>query len=573
MSLNVINPYQTFRDSTGAVRADGIITFYDNRTTDLASIFSDEALSVSQSNPYTLDASGRVTGDVKYSGLLTLKIQNADLSDIFTLDDVATSEEAALLRNDLASTSDATKGDVLVGHPNKVYSTEFLQTVSDINNGVPISIMRFITTANGEHGKVRDRTTTTDHTTDFNDAITELNAVGGGKIIIPTGDYNVESLVPKTGVIIQGDSIGKYSPNQSNGARLVALGDGGYIFNQTSGVVYDFTVDGLLLEGAGVSVAGGGIKGVDLSRGHYLNLSFNGFSDEAIVIDAGTVSQFRNIFAQNCLLDTTRSAKSGVIDITANDCMFDTMEITASLIAESDSNLYLCAFNIAGSNHFAVNLIGEISDIGFYITCSNSRFANCRADLNQGHGWELVGAGSNGFVNCTGHRNSQDTDDTYSQWEIDSASGANRFTGCNGSALAVDAKKGKYGFNDALNSDSSKNTYVNCVAAENITKNFNMISFAGSAVSFPTGGPPKAFTAADATPSVDQYCFFKTADTTTYTDFDTHVPGQEIKIIAFHTATLTNGTNIKTNTGANKTMVVNKIYTLRDVNGVWYEVE
>jgi len=97
MSYNVINPYQTFYDSTGAVRASGIVTFYDNKTTDLASIFSDEALTVAQSNPYTLDASGRIVGDVKYTGVLTLKIQNSDLSDIRTDDDVATIEGSAAI--------------------------------------------------------------------------------------------------------------------------------------------------------------------------------------------------------------------------------------------------------------------------------------------------------------------------------------------------------------------------------------------------------------------------------------------------------------------------------------------
>jgi len=97
MSYNVINPYQTFRDSTGAVRAGGFITFYENKTTTAASIYSDELLTVAQSNPYTLDAYGRIAGDVKYTGALTLKIQNSDLSDIFTIDDVTTIEGSAAI--------------------------------------------------------------------------------------------------------------------------------------------------------------------------------------------------------------------------------------------------------------------------------------------------------------------------------------------------------------------------------------------------------------------------------------------------------------------------------------------
>ena len=86
MSYNVINPYQTFYDSNGNPRANGTVTFYVNTTTTLGSIYSDEALTVPQTNPYTLDAFGRITGDVKYSGLMTVAEANSDGSDVITND-------------------------------------------------------------------------------------------------------------------------------------------------------------------------------------------------------------------------------------------------------------------------------------------------------------------------------------------------------------------------------------------------------------------------------------------------------------------------------------------------------
>jgi len=96
MSYNVINPYQIFYDSTGQPRANGTVTFYVNTTTTLGSIYSDEALTVSQSNPYTLDAYGRILGDVKYSGLMTIAVANADGSDVITTDNVATTNSGVL---------------------------------------------------------------------------------------------------------------------------------------------------------------------------------------------------------------------------------------------------------------------------------------------------------------------------------------------------------------------------------------------------------------------------------------------------------------------------------------------
>jgi hypothetical protein len=95
MSFNAVNPEEVFRDSNGKVRALGIITYFDNKLTTIASIFSDEALSVAQLNPFTLDAYGRIPGNVKYSGLLTLQVSNADGSDIKTYDDVGSVPPAA----------------------------------------------------------------------------------------------------------------------------------------------------------------------------------------------------------------------------------------------------------------------------------------------------------------------------------------------------------------------------------------------------------------------------------------------------------------------------------------------
>ena len=92
MSNEVINPYQTFRDSAGQPLAAGTITFNDNLLTTKSTIYSDEALTVAQTNPYTLDAYGRIAGDVKYIGLKRLVIKTAAGGTVRTLDNVAASD-------------------------------------------------------------------------------------------------------------------------------------------------------------------------------------------------------------------------------------------------------------------------------------------------------------------------------------------------------------------------------------------------------------------------------------------------------------------------------------------------
>ncbi len=90
MSNEVINPYQQFKDDDGDPVENGTLTFFENLTTTLATIFSDEALTIPQTNPYTLDASGRVTGDVKYKGKLTVVLKDQLDAEIRTMDNVTT---------------------------------------------------------------------------------------------------------------------------------------------------------------------------------------------------------------------------------------------------------------------------------------------------------------------------------------------------------------------------------------------------------------------------------------------------------------------------------------------------
>lgn len=97
MSNEIINPYQSFEDSVGGALENGTVTFYANLTTTKATIYSDEALTITQSNPYTLDAAGRITGDVRFTGTLTLTIHDKDGAFVRTLDNVKNSLSLATL--------------------------------------------------------------------------------------------------------------------------------------------------------------------------------------------------------------------------------------------------------------------------------------------------------------------------------------------------------------------------------------------------------------------------------------------------------------------------------------------
>lgn len=55
------------------------------------------------------------------------------------------------------------------------------------------------------------------------------------------------------------------------------------------------------------------------------------------------------------------------------------------------------------------------------------------------------------------------------------------------------------------------------------------------------------------------------------TNFTHGQEGQEIKVLGDGQTTLVHGTYIKTNTGANKLLGVNKVYTLTLFNDIWVE--
>ena len=77
----------------------------------------------------------------------------------------------------------------------------------------------------------------------------------------------------------------------------------------------------------------------------------------------------------------------------------------------------------------------------------------------------------------------------------------------------------------------------------------------------------------DATPSVEGGRSFITGGTTTITDFDDGITGQIIHVIAEHSLTITDGTNIFLNGSANWAMTATDTLTLIcKADGKWYEL-
>lgn len=102
-ATRISNPYVQYLDSTGEPVAAGTLTVYQNGTTTLASIYSDAALTVAQSNPYTLNSLGQVAGDIFINETVRLLLKDSSGSTIWQLDDVNVEADADAIINLLAA--------------------------------------------------------------------------------------------------------------------------------------------------------------------------------------------------------------------------------------------------------------------------------------------------------------------------------------------------------------------------------------------------------------------------------------------------------------------------------------
>lgn len=362
---------------------------------------------------------------------------------------------------------------------------------------------------------------------------------------------------------------------RTNKTTLIAASGGSVVDSPTSALngacLEKLTISGL---GAGTSCIGLRLR--EHRRCSFKDLAFDYFADQAIYIEDGNASEFVSIIAINSLLDRSRAAKIGVIDIVKSaDNLFDRIEVTTSQTSLTDSNLYLCAWNFGAqaTTNFVRDCVGEISDVGFHVAGDWNGFVNCRADLNYGHGFEIPsGASSNRFIGCFAFRNSQETDNTYNGFDIATGTTANIFVGCFSSCISSDSNKQKYGFYDNVGAVNDKNTYTGCYGRLNGTALFYGATYLGS--SYLTLGVNE-FTDDDATPSVVAGHFFwfnGYTQATDITDFDDGTPGQVIHVVdkqADGYVTIKNNANISTSTGADIILSQNKVYTFIMDNGVW----
>jgi hypothetical protein len=79
---------QQFFDSNGLPVAAGTLTFYDSGTTNYRAIYTDADMQTEADNPYTLDASGRMSQNIYGTGNFTVILKKSTGATVFSRDEV-----------------------------------------------------------------------------------------------------------------------------------------------------------------------------------------------------------------------------------------------------------------------------------------------------------------------------------------------------------------------------------------------------------------------------------------------------------------------------------------------------
>ena len=227
----------------------------------------------------------------------------------------------------------------------------------------------------------------------FAAAIAAADADGGGQIIIPKGNYRLNSAVSATAGNIHfiGDGAESWILNGTTDAAALTIGDG-------TTITYNYRVSGLQFATASgvVSAAGNiGLRARKVGQSRFDNLVFTQFPSagfDGLSLEEVSQSTVTSIFSQN-------NKRHGVymhlcLDIYITNCRSDA-NITGFNI--DDCQGIYCA-NAAGYANTGNAWWLSFSAVGNV----NLFFVNCIGDTSGGSNWNIQSLKRSTFANCWG---------------------------------------------------------------------------------------------------------------------------------------------------------------------------
>lgn len=350
--------------------ASGVVYFYANNTTNLATVYTDVAGNTPSSNPLTLGSDGRLPNEVFTSATLRVKLTDSLGSTIFQKDDV-------ISPTGLASLS-ASSGSSLVG---------FLQSGTGAEATTLQTRGRKIIYAT-DFGATGDGVTV--DTTNLQEALT---AAAGKTLVIPAGTYITAALTVPANTRVVGDGFNKTILKASSASGSLNL----LTIANSNCSVEDLTIN---LDNTAVTIADGyvasrngiyvyGLVGTYISN-IYLRVQVKNCGE------AGIKCQYVDrLFIDKA--DVDRCGMYGIYCLSVSNVWVDSPDIYDIFPGNSGSAPYLNAYGItftySGTDPKPVNCT-VINGMVEYVTSWEAydthggeqiRFINCSSkNCNQG---------------------------------------------------------------------------------------------------------------------------------------------------------------------------------------------
>ena len=401
----------------------------------------------------------------------------------------------------------------------------------------------------------------TDDTTAIQDAIDAAELAGGGIVFFPTGNYKITSALT-----LNADYVG-----------LVGLG--------LKSCIYQATVDTDILQIA-KSVSGGAAhyynfvrdmsliaikgdsKGISAEEAHYLDLRnlyiCSGWRDD---------TKGYGIYIKKCYwgnIDGIKIAETGARPYSnSTDAPYYGIYFTTScsLWTVKDCAIYYCGKGLVAYQAASASI-------------RHSDFSNIYLSACTVYGMDFYNASLNTFSALNYEGNVADIIiDNMSESTFLSLHGNDITLGSNSNANTFISCQ----MTNTYTIAGLRNAFINCgqesatppvdTGTETLWINFQDITTTPTPIYRNRCVVPLQALANDATPSILGADKWKTGGTTTITDFDDGYEGQIITIVAEHSITITDGTNILLNGSANFDMVATDTLTLiQKADGKWYEI-
>lgn len=412
----------------------------------------------------------------------------------------------------------------------------------------------------------------TDDTVILQAFIDEVADAGGGVIRWPNNLQARASIELREGVYIEGPGRG-YPPSSINMGSIKAAAAGAAVRAQD---IRNCGISGVNVVGLGAGTAVVGVHFENVVKGIVSYLAVDQTSDQGILIDAASGGCVVEVIqVTNALLNRTRSARSGAVEILGTDHWVRDVEATASVTgAVTSADLRCAAILIGMTNGECDGLMGEISDVGIYLTGDQNRIVNARADLNRGHGFVVSGT-RNQIANALALNNGKAATDTYDGFLFEATGTANQTANLKAESQSTSTEKHKYGLRDLAATATQKNRHLNPFSTGATTRQYLGSSSNGSAFHFPMGAPVN-LAANSTTPDVTGLAYVATLNgvATTITDFLGGVPGQEITVYCSdaNTTVQHNGATISLAALANKALSIRQHYKFVYTGAVWRDV-